>query len=80
MLSGTVVRKAEHGFVLKAGAPKAAAGHELLINVQWEKGEGDNWRPVPVHVRFVEGLKPGDETKIEVVNDEGDRLHILELP
>ena len=91
MLEGKVVRTEELGFLLKVSAvvkewkknrakdSKSAVGKELLVNAQWEKGDGGNWRPVSAHVAFFRTLKPGQELRIEVVNDEGERLHILEL-
>ncbi|MBI4569796.1 MAG: hypothetical protein HY719_15495 [Planctomycetes bacterium] len=63
----------------KAPKPESAVGQTLLINVPWEKGEGGKWRPVGNHVRFIRTLEPGEEVEIEVVNDEGERLHVLEL-
>ncbi len=91
VLEGKVVGKFEHGFLLKvrrvvrlwkgnkAKNPRSAVGKELLINVQWEKGRGGKWRPVAAHVKFVRSLKKGEKIRIEVINDEGERLHILEL-
>jgi len=58
--------------------PRSAVGQNLLINAQWEN-RGGAWHPVENHVRFIKTLKVGEEIDIEVVNDEGERLHILEL-
>ena len=58
--------------------PRSAVGQNLMINAQWEK-RGGAWHPVENHVRFIKTLKVGEDIDIEVVNDEGERLHILEL-
>jgi hypothetical protein len=58
--------------------PDSAVGETLLINAQWEK-RGGQWRPVENHVRFIHSLRVGEEVDVEVTNDEGERLHILEL-
>jgi len=91
MLEGTVISKEEKGFILevhkilnlwknnKANNPESAIDKELLINVQWEKGKDGTWHPVEAHLKFINSLKVGEEIKIEVINDEGERLHILEL-
>ncbi len=91
MLEGKVVSIEKHGFVLKvrkvlklwegnkAKKPKSAIGKKLLVNTQWEKGDSGKWRPVPNHMTFIKSLKVGEKIKIEVINDEGERLHILEL-
>ncbi|MBI1371113.1 MAG: hypothetical protein GC162_20985 [Planctomycetes bacterium] len=62
-----------------AREPAVLVGKSVLINAQWTKGDGDKWHPVENHTRFIRSLKPGQEISIEVVNDEGGRLHILEL-
>lgn len=90
-LRGEVVQVGVHGFVLrvtdvekvwegsKASDPQSAVGKRLLINVAWKKGDNGQWHPVETHVRYLRTLDVGNEIAIEVKNDEGDRLHILEL-
>ncbi|QNN24751.1 hypothetical protein HED60_21560 [Planctomycetales bacterium ZRK34] len=92
-LRGTVVEKVAKGkgFRLKVAAigktfpknnatnPQVLVGESVLINAQWRKGENGKWHPVENHIRFIRSLKPGQEITIEVINDEGGRLHILEL-
>lgn len=91
ILEGVVVSKEKLGFVLdvskvvrvwdgnKAKNPKSAIGRKLLVNAQWEEAEDGRWRPVPNHTAFIESLSPKETIQIEVVNDELERLHILEL-
>jgi hypothetical protein len=91
MLTGKVVEKGKNGFVLEVQAvlkvwkgnraknPKSAIGKKLLINVQWRKGKNGTWHPDESHLRFVRTLRIGEAIEIEVINDEGARLHILEL-
>ncbi|MFH1227784.1 MAG: T9SS type A sorting domain-containing protein [Planctomycetota bacterium] len=86
VLAGTVVSVQENGFIIKvqsipnvwknnkATDSESAVGKELLVNAKFEKG-----RPVEAHLKFINSLEPGEEIKIEAVNDEGTRLHILEL-
>jgi hypothetical protein len=92
-LRGSVVEKVAggKGFRLKVTAigktfpkntatnPQILVGESVLINAQWRKGDNGKWRPVENHIRFINSLKPGQELTIEVINDEGGRLHILEL-
>ncbi|MBI4613173.1 MAG: hypothetical protein HY720_06140 [Planctomycetes bacterium] len=90
-LSGTIVSTGELGIVLavervgrvweknEAPHPGSAVGKKLLINVQWVQGDDGNWHPFETHVRFFRTLRPHQKLMIEVVNDEGERLHVLEL-
>ena len=91
MLKGKVVSKQKNGFVLKvekieklwkgnkAKNAESVIGKKVLINVQWEQHKKGKWRPVPLQAKYVEKLKVGAVISIEVKNDEGERLHILEL-
>jgi len=93
MLRGTVVAVAEdgRGFQLKvekivklwkgnkAEDPEAAVGKTLEINPRWTKGEQGRWHPVERHVKFIRSLKVDENIDIEAVNDERQRLHVLEL-
>jgi len=90
-LAGVVEAKVENGFILavhavdrvwknnRAEVPSSAVGKELLINPGWRKGPEGNWQPREEHVRFIRGLERGQRIAVEVINDEGNRLHILEL-
>jgi len=91
VLIGNVLPKDQLGFWLKingigeiwnnneADHPKTAIGKTVLINAQWQRGAENHWHPVPSHVRFIANLELGEKIAIEVINDEGERLHILEL-
>lgn len=90
-LAGIVRQKGEYGFVFhvvkvvntwkgnRAEAPESAVGKDLLINAQWRRCDDGEWRPMETHVHWIGTLEVGEDERIEVVNDEGDRLHILEL-
>jgi hypothetical protein len=91
MLGGEVVEKWEHAFLLKvatvtrewehseAKRAKKAKGRTLLINLQWEK-HGEGWRPRPRQVRWLnQVVAEGDTVEVDVANDEGERLHLMEL-
>lgn len=92
-LRGTVVsvRDDGRGFALKVSAlvkvwknnraeePWCIVGRTVDVLAQWTKGDGDSWHPVERHVRFINTLDEGESLAIEVVQDEGERLHILEL-
>jgi hypothetical protein len=90
-LQGKIVSKVKSGFVLKvekilklwkgneAENPKSAIGKKLLITPRWVKGDNGKWRPFARHVSFVKKVKVGERIKIEVINEEAGRLHILEL-
>jgi hypothetical protein len=91
MLRGKVVSKEKDGFVIqvekvlklwkgnKAENPESAVGRKLLVLPRWVKGDDGKWRPAELHVLFIKRLEVGQTIEIEVVNDEGDLLHILEL-
>ncbi len=91
VLRGKVTEKVDNGFRLqvqevvkvwegnKAAKPADAVGLTLLVNVQWRQGDGGAWHPVEQHLRFVRSLEAGETVAVEAVNDEGGRLHILEL-
>ena len=91
MLEGEVLGKVENGFILKvtkvlkvwrnnkAENAESLVGMEVVINVKWEKGQDGNWHPVEAQIRYVRSLKKGATIQIEVINDEGNRLHIGEL-
>lgn len=91
MLRGKVVSKVKNGFVLKveevlklwkgnkAKKPESVIGKKVLINPRWAKGDDGKWYLVKLHVNFIRKLEVGETIKIEVVNNEGHRLHILEL-
>jgi len=63
----------------KAEHAEAAVGKTLEINPRWTKGEQGRWHPVERHVKFIKSLKVDEKIDIEAINDEGQRLHILEL-
>ncbi|TET31965.1 MAG: hypothetical protein E3J72_20955 [Planctomycetota bacterium] len=91
ILKGKVVGKIRNGFVLlvtdvvrlwknnEAENPESAVGKRLPILAQWRESDNGKWHPDEIHLRFIKGLDIGAVIKIEVVNDEGERLHILEL-
>jgi flagellar biosynthesis GTPase FlhF len=91
MLEGEVLGKVENGFILKvtkvikvwrnnkAENAESLVGMEVVINVKWEKGQDGNWHPVEAQIRYVRSLEKGATIQIEVINDEGNRLHIGEL-
>ena len=93
MLRGTVVEVADNGrgFHLKvdkivklwkgneAEQPEQVVGKTVLINARWTKGENGRWHPVERHVKFINSLEVDETIDIEAINNEGQRLHILEL-
>ncbi|MHC4663522.1 MAG: hypothetical protein ACYS8W_17825 [Planctomycetota bacterium] len=91
MLGGKVVGKVKNGFILhvkkilklwkgnEAENPESAIGKNLVILAQWKKGDNGKWHPIETHLRFINRLEIGQFIHIEVRNDEGERLHILEL-
>ncbi|MBI1372315.1 MAG: hypothetical protein GC159_06085 [Phycisphaera sp.] len=92
-LKGTVVEAAKdgRGFAIKvteigktwkkntAKNPQEAIGKTLLINAQFGKNDAGKPAMNESHVRFIKSLKRGEELTVEAVNDEGERLHLLEL-
>lgn len=62
----------------RSAQPELLEGKTWLVNAQWEKADNGP-RPVPQHKAFIASLKPGELLQIEIINDELDRLHILEL-
>ena len=87
----TAVQADGRGFVLRVSAveqvwknnraeePKAAEGRAFRVLAQWAKGEDGQWHPVENHVRFIRTIRAGEEIAIEVIQDEGERFHVLEL-
>ncbi len=59
--------------------PQAAVGQLLGVNAQWVNIDG-KWSAAADQVEFIHSLKPGQEITIAVVNDEGTRLHLVEVP
>jgi hypothetical protein len=85
------VRKWEASFLLKvegvgrswkhskAPEPGEAVGMTLLVNLRWEK-HGEKWRPAPRQVAWLrEAVGVGDRVRCDLNNDEGQRLHLMEL-
>lgn len=79
MIFDLKVAKAAAGEGSTAKAPAEAEGKNLMINAQWEK-DGEKWRAIPAHVAWIKSLKAGQEVTVTVVNDEGGRLHLVEVP
>ncbi len=91
MVRGKVVSKEKNGIVIKvekilklwkgnkAENPESAVGKKLLVMPRWVKGDDGKWHPYELHVRFIKYIKVGQTIDIEIVNEEADALHILEL-
>lgn len=90
-IGGAVISKQDNGFTIKimkvgnilpgnkAANPESAVGKIVLISAGGEKGKDGKWRPIEAQIKFISSLKFGEIIKIQVVNDEGERLHIIEL-
>jgi hypothetical protein len=91
MLRGKVISKEKKGIVIKvekilklwkgnkAENPESAIGKKLLVMPRWVKGDDGKWHPYELHILFLKRIKVGETIDIEVINEEGDVLHILEL-
>lgn len=64
----------------EAREPESLVGRTVDVFPRWRKGDDGKWRPIEDDVRFLRGLEEGREIEVEIVNDEGEAFHILELP
>ena len=60
--------------------PNALVVQTVDVYPRWKKGDDGQWRPVADDVRFMAGLKEGQEVRLAVANDERDAFHLLEVP
>jgi len=84
MLRGTITRKGDRSFVLKAEAvtkvwqqnkassPRAAIGKQIMIVIRPESKLGER------HVQTLRKLKVGDRTVVEAFHFEGEHLTVVE--
>lgn len=91
-IEGIVLSKRERDFVIKAtkitgspdgqsaSRPVAAIGRHLQISAQWAPGESGWMRPIPEHLSWIQSLRVNRTISVSVINDETDRLHIVEIP
>lgn len=58
----------------KAEDPESLVGQKVVVVCRVEEG-----KPASNHVRFIATLKAGETTSLDVRNDKGNRLVLLEL-
>jgi hypothetical protein len=90
-LEGEVTRRMDAAFLLRvqrvvrswdhseAERPEEAVGRLVRVDLRWEEHEG-RWRPAPRQVAWLQRhVEEGTRVCVDLANDEGHRLHLMEL-
>ncbi len=90
-LEGVVVARDRNGFAMRvtkvvgtwkdneARNPDVIVGDRVYITPRMTKDEAGNWHPSEVHLKFIYSLRARERVRLEVKNDEGHRVFIIEL-